>query len=166
MESPQGTDPTLEYEMLETSDRPEVQDLKALRDMVSELDGNIWQTEKIQAIMQTFKNSLTTNAIYNDIVDIPSRIDDNPIINFAPAIILRKRNRRDFINFYDEIIKQINEDSTIPDGIHRIVDIVENNSDNNGHKGEVHIDNDNELTIKPFEEYIDDDGFVRYRKPE
>jgi hypothetical protein len=95
--------------MLETSDRPGVSDLQAIVQMVDELNGNPWDGPALEAIFKSFSNGISTKSLYENSVTKPSLISEAPQLHFAPSLILRRRTRRTFVDYYQGIIDQIME---------------------------------------------------------
>ena len=120
-----GPQPKLEIDMLETSDRPGVSDLQAIIQMVDELNGNPWDGPALEAIFKSFANGISTESIYENSITKPTQISNAPQLHFAPSLILRRRTRRTFVDYYQGIIDQIMENSKIPESVRRLVEIVE-----------------------------------------
>jgi very-short-patch-repair endonuclease len=120
-----GPQPKLETDMLETSDRPEVTDLQAIMQMVDELSDEPWDGKTIEAILKSFANGISTESQYQNNIERPSKILDSPQLNFAPTLILRKRTRRTFVDYYQQICGQLAEGTELPESVRRLVEIVE-----------------------------------------
>ena len=123
-----GPQPKLEIDMLETSDRPGVSDLQAIVQMVDELNGNPWDGPALEAILKSFANGISTQSLYENSITKPAQISDAPQIHFAPSLILRRRTRRTFVDYYQGIIDQLMENSKIPESVRRLVEIVEDDA--------------------------------------
>lgn len=120
-----GSEPTLEYDMLEPDDLPNSTDLSAIKGDVAELDGNPWERTVLEKILRGFANAIPSPGEFSATLDHSATIASRPVIQLAPALILRRRTHRSFEEFYAQIIKQVTEGGEIPENIHRIVDIVE-----------------------------------------
>ena len=120
-----GAQPMIECSMLETSDRPNPTDLTNIENDVIAMDGDPWDGMGIECVLKGFANSLPIAGEYFPILDHGAGVSPKPIIRLAPALILRKRTRRTFEDFYRLIIDQIKEGEAIPENIRRIIDIVD-----------------------------------------
>jgi very-short-patch-repair endonuclease len=117
--------PMLEYEMLETDDRPEVNDLQAIQKMVKEINGDIWCRTKTDSVFSALSNTLTNDSQYFPNLMPETARDCKPNISYAPALILRKRTTRTFSHFFDQIIGQLSAGGNVPNAVKRIVEIVD-----------------------------------------
>ncbi|MBT3192547.1 MAG: hypothetical protein HN341_08325, partial [Verrucomicrobia bacterium] len=121
----EGPQPLLDTDMLETEDRPAVTDLQAIQAMVVDLDGEPWHGPSLEAALKSFANGISTQSVYDRSLERPARITEHPSLHLAPALLLRKRTRRSFVDFYKKIIEQLEEGVAVPDSVRRLVDIVE-----------------------------------------
>jgi len=120
-----GPQPKLEIDMLETDDRPIVKDQQAIQEMVDELNGEPWDGPALEAILKSLANGISTESSFDRSILKPSYISDKPQMSFSPSLILRKRTRRSFVDFYRIIAEKIAEEEVVPDGIRSLVSIVE-----------------------------------------
>ncbi|MHA2251502.1 MAG: AAA domain-containing protein [Candidatus Kariarchaeaceae archaeon] len=119
-----GPQPKLEIDMLEADDRPVVKDQQAIQEMVDGLNGEPWDSPALEAILKSLANCISTESSFDRSILKPSYISDKPQISFSPLLILRKRTRRSFVDFYRFIAEQIAEDEVVPEGIRGLVSIV------------------------------------------
>jgi len=120
-----GPQPRLEIDMLESDDRPSVTDQQAIEEMAAELDGGPWNPSVLEAILKALANGISTESRYENDISRPAQISNVPQLHFAPLLILRKRTRRTFVDFYHRILEQLQENGDVPDGVRRLVEIVE-----------------------------------------
>ena len=120
-----GPQPTLECEMLDTADRPEVAGMTALDEAVNELDGNPWEGPELEAALRMFANEISTQSRYEARLDHVSGHEPTPVLSLSPAIILRRRTRRTFVSFYEQMIEQLQSGGEVPDNVRRVVEIIE-----------------------------------------
>jgi len=120
-----GQPPVIECGMLETSDRPNPSDLTEIEKDVVSLDGDPWERAHLEAVLKGFVNSLSFAGDYVSTLEKSGALSERPNIKLAPALILRKRTRRTFEDFYRQIIEQISKGETVPENVRRIVEIVE-----------------------------------------
>ncbi len=122
-----GPQPALECEMLDTSDRPEVAGMAALDEAVKELDGDPWKGPELEATLRMLTNELSTQSRYESTLDRATGNTATPIVSLSPAVILRRRTRRTFVSFYEQMIEQVQSGGEVPDNVRRVVEIVEDN---------------------------------------
>ena len=120
-----GPQPILECSMLETTDRPNPSDLTSIENDAISLDGDPWDAVGLERVFRGFANSLPIAGDYAPSLEHAGGISEKPVVRLAPALILRKRTRRSFEDFYRQIIEQIKDGEEIPENIRRIIDIVD-----------------------------------------
>ncbi|MDH4080944.1 MAG: AAA domain-containing protein [Nitrospira sp.] len=120
-----GPQPMLECSMLETSDRPNPTDLTAIEDDAIALDGDPWTAIGLERALRGFANALPITGDYTLSLEHSGEAFQKPIVKLAPALILRKRTRRTFEDFYGQIIDQIEKGEEIPENIRRIIEVID-----------------------------------------
>jgi len=120
-----GPQPRLECSMLETTDRPNPTDLTDIENDAIALDGDPWGDVGLECVLRGFANSLPITGDYAPSFEHGGGASEKPIVRLAPALILRKRTRRTYEDFYHQIIDQIKEGEEIPENIRRIIEIVD-----------------------------------------
>lgn len=124
-----GPKPTFECEMLETSDRPGVSDNEAIVAAVNELDGDPWAGPQMEAALKIVANTLPTpegsTGRYDPALENRPPPIAAPIVSLSPAVILRRRTRRTFVSFYEQMIEQLQAGGEVPDNVRRVVQIIE-----------------------------------------
>lgn len=120
-----GPQPMLECSMLETSDRPNPTDLTNIENDTVSLDDDPWNNARLELVLRGFANSLPITGDYALSFEHAGGASEKPVVRLAPALILRKRTRRTFEDFYRQIIDQIKDGGEIPENIRRIIDIVD-----------------------------------------
>jgi very-short-patch-repair endonuclease len=120
-----GPQPMLECSMLEISDRPNPTDLTGIEEDAIALDGDPWDTLGLERVLRGFANALPTTGDYALSFEHAGEASEKPRVRLAPAVILRKRTRRTFEDFYRQIIEQIQEGEEIPENIRRIIDVID-----------------------------------------
>ena len=120
-----GPQPALECEMLDTSDRPEVVGMTALDDAVKELDGDPWEGPQLEATLRMLANELSTQSRYDSTLERVAGYAPTPVVGLSPAVILRRRTRRTFVSFYEQMLDQVQAGGEVPDNVRRVVEVVE-----------------------------------------
>lgn len=147
--SVEGPLPRLEIDMLENDDRPSVKDQQCIQVMVDELEGEPWDGPGIESVLKSLANGISTRSSYDRSILKPSNISDAPQLHFSPILILRKRTRRSFVDFYGKIIEQLENGSEVPDNVRGLVGIVTSEGQPEEREPHTHppatIGNDNEL---------------------
>ena len=70
-------------------------------------------------------HAASSRGIYNEAQFPPDRAQSDPLIHFAPALLLRRRTERSYLRAFEEIIRQITEGAPIPSGVGRFVTVTE-----------------------------------------
>jgi len=138
--SVEGPQPKLEIDMLENDDRPSIKDQQAIQEMVYELDGEPWDPIPLEAILKSLANGISTKSRYDRSITRPSHISEVPQIHFSPILILRKRTRRSFVDYYNKILEQLEQGNEVPDNVRGLVELIEN---------EPHVEENNSQTQSP-----------------
>lgn len=120
-----GPQPNLELEMLETADRPPATDFTALEDRLS----NVTSPNKLSPVLKTLANVLSTEGQFHDTNSKIDKCTTRPLVSPSPALILRRRNRRTFVSFYERILEELGSDGRVPENIRRILEVVEGEGD-------------------------------------
>lgn len=111
--SAEGARPTLEQDMLEPEERPEFKELRAIEELINEMGDSIWGNDRIHTVLKSWIHTIPNSNEYNDSIIRQQEVTGTPQVNFAPAIILRKRTERSLVRVFKEICDQL-QDSNIP----------------------------------------------------
>lgn len=117
----EGAKPSLEYDMLEPDERPNPSDEKAILDQIASIGDALWDGVQIHDALKSWINTVSSNGEYDKSLE-PSKIfGEAPLINFSPAIILRRRTERSLLRFYQEIVTKLENGEEIPPAIQWLV---------------------------------------------
>ncbi|MGO9116639.1 MAG: AAA domain-containing protein [Desulfomonilaceae bacterium] len=124
----EGAQVRLEFDMLDPEDHP--QNSKELsEDTIKALGDNPWERSAVDLLLKAIANSLPARGdgeYYSDglkpIDQIPS---ERPVVEFAPALILRKRSLRSLERVLIRIKEQVSLDRKIPHGFLALCESVE-----------------------------------------
>lgn len=119
----EGATPTLEQDMLEPNRRPESEIQKQLERQAEILTNNMWRTSSVKKLLRAYANALRADARYEDSTEPISRIPTEPLVQFAPALILRKRGERTFQHAFRSIKESLEDGVDIPAGIELLLQI-------------------------------------------
>ena len=75
----------------------------------------------MKPLLERLVHGINASATYTD-EDSISRIGEDIVVGWAPAFVLRRRSRRDWIEVFERIAKQIDTTGEVPDGIAGLVD--------------------------------------------
>ena len=123
--STEGTNYSLEQDMLELPERPQGPQRKIIEGLFSELSEDFWNENKICELLETYVKAISARGHFSSAMDKPTGATEDPKLSFAPAIILRKRSERAFEVLFDTIINQLEEGQEIPLGVERLVNIID-----------------------------------------
>ena len=101
-----------------------------------ELADSFGDEDKIGKILESYVRAISSRGVYDNVVDPPERNSKEPIVHFAPSIILRPRTDRHFVRLFDEIISQLDDGQEIPVGVQRLVDIIDDETSSKSTEGE------------------------------
>lgn len=114
--SADGDQVEVEFDMLDTADLPP--DSQKLKEEGRRLRDNLWDRAAVDGLLSAIANSLSDGGqgeYFADHIKPSSDIDNKPIVEYAPALILRKRSMRGLEELLSEIRKQIEAGGTIPE---------------------------------------------------
>ena len=120
-----GPEPHIEIDFLETADRPTPNDLEGLEELRVDLGDHVWNPAALEPLLRGFVNSVSTEGSYVGSLSRPERIEERPALHLCPTLILRKRTRRTYVDFYDRILQQVGQSESVPESVRRLVEIVE-----------------------------------------
>jgi very-short-patch-repair endonuclease len=140
-----------ELDMLDVEDQP-MRAEETAKALLSEAADDPWQKGCIDGVLNTLVHSLNSQGEYWDALDTKSiRASEKPIVEYAPALILRKRSAKGLTDILKRIKEQIEQGIDIP---REFADLAEINS--NSGRG---------LTDTPQKSNATFDGEVYFPKP-
>ena len=96
-------------DMLPPDVRPDISNYEVTKALLDDLGEDIWDQPRMFSILSKWATVLHPDAQFSDDKESPPLNLSKPRINFAPAIILRKRNLYGVKKFYSELVKKIKE---------------------------------------------------------
>jgi very-short-patch-repair endonuclease len=114
--SADGDQVEVEFDMLDTRDLPS--DSQKLKEEGRRLRDNLWDRAAVDGLLSAIANSLSDDGqgeYFADQIKPSSNIGSKPIVEYAPALILRKRSMRGLEELLSEIRKQIEAGEAIPE---------------------------------------------------
>ena len=130
----QGAKLRPELDMLDIEEQPsDAKEIAKSRLDVAEDDP--WETSCVEGALKALVNLIDSQGKYND--TLKTNNDDataQPIVEYAPALILRERSATDLIDTLRRIKKQIENNEPIPDGFAALADIYPEDEPNLGNE--------------------------------
>ena len=108
----QGAELSLEMNMLQETEKPKPEDCDKINSQLSDLSNNFWVEEDFYDNLKSWLNSYDPNGQFFKNFEKPET-ESFTTLNISPAIILRKRNEKEFIKFYDSVVKDMEEKEKI-----------------------------------------------------
>ncbi len=121
----EGARPTLEQDMLEPQERPDVVEQRAIEQQVEEFGDNFWDGVQLQSALRSWIHAVSPQGAFDETLAPPIEVSAKPRIHLAPAVILRKRTERSLIRIIQEITQQLRDGQPIPVGVRRLVTILD-----------------------------------------
>jgi very-short-patch-repair endonuclease len=115
--APEGVKLHLETDMIEQGYLPPLDQLKEIEVLLDSSRESPWDKAGIEKILKSFIYSLSAQGIYSDSIRPPDDVGKEPVVTFAPAIILRTRTQRSQVQCLEKIIEEVSGGGAIPSGI-------------------------------------------------
>ncbi len=120
----EGARPTLELDMLDPQHRPDPQELRAIEETVQQIGDSLWAPGPLDGLLKSWAHSASAEGEYRPSLK-PRRPGPAPVVQFAPALILRRRTERSFIRAFQRIIEKLEKGDPVPEGVARFISISE-----------------------------------------
>ena len=101
-----------ELDMLDIEQQPVQAEQRSKHYLVSARD-DPWQKAVIDGVLQGLVNSLAPESRYDDLIEAKNTASKNPVVEYSPALILRKRPSKNLT----EVLKKIKEQIEFAGGI-------------------------------------------------
>ncbi len=121
----EGARPTLEQDMIEPQDRPSPEELGRMAQLLEDVGDDIFADPAIPQCLRAWVAAVSPDGVYEDELGPAVGVTDHPVVRFAPALILRRRMERSLVQALDTIVRQLQQGAYVPDGVRRLVDVVE-----------------------------------------
>ncbi|MGH7427066.1 MAG: AAA domain-containing protein [Candidatus Methylomirabilaceae bacterium] len=130
----EGAKAHIEQDMLDPTFRPDAQELRALETQIGEVGDQVWDPISIDSILAAWVHSVSPRGVYSNALSLPERALTDPQVHLAPALILRKRTERSYVNAFEEIIRQLKGGAPIPLGVSQFVTVTEDRDADRRHE--------------------------------
>lgn len=104
----------IEDDMLEADHRIGREQYESLQQQLDAIDSGTWDEGLMHRALRYLSQSLSPNSIWSSGISVSEPHPSNPVISFAPAIILRKRTQSGMIRAYETIERQIEFEQEVP----------------------------------------------------
>ena len=121
----EGARPSLEQDMLDPQHRPDPQLLRSIEETLEQIGDSIWSGGPLDGLLKSWVNSTSADGEYSAALERPASAGNNPVVHFAPALILRQRTERSFIRAFEDIITQLEAGEPVPAGVTRFISVSE-----------------------------------------
>jgi len=152
--NPDGANLRPELDMLDVEEQPARAEDSAKNGLMQAED-DPWDKDCVEGVLRALVHSMNTRGEYHDRLEpeLP-QYSEKPIVEYSPAIILRKRSIRGLTEVLKRIKERIEEDGIIPPEFRDIAEITSDENDDFSEEDDVtDIDFDAEVYFpKPFNE--------------
>lgn len=142
---PEGARPMLEQDMLDPGDQPPRTLGDQIQRTLTEIgDADIWDPLLIGPQLTSWVHSVHVEGAYEP-AQTESAAGAMPQVTLAPALILRRRTERSWLNLLRNIAEQLDQSGEpVPFGVRQIVEIVEDSAEFEDAAGGVSVGGDPE----------------------
>lgn len=112
---------TLELDMLDPAVIPDPQRISEIREAARSLAAHPLDRDEASVLGRRLVHSLDPDGQYLDDDHAPA-IGVQPMVAYAPAIILRKRSQQGLVHVFEAIASQIREAGEVPEGVLPLID--------------------------------------------
>ena len=117
-----------ELEMLDAQELPPNAEKMAIKGLAESDDP--WEKNIVDGVLRAFVNSLDTKGAYDDSLDAPDiKFPKNPVVVYAPALILRKRSAKGLTDTLKSIKDRIENGDDIPNEFRGLAEIPHQHAD-------------------------------------
>ncbi|CAM4197005.1 AAA domain-containing protein [Deinococcus marmoris] len=115
-----GARTALEQDMLDADDRASPQLQQAIEVALAEGGEDLWSGESLPPLLESWVNAAGAQGVYEDDLKPPRGVGGDPVVHWAPALILRKRGERSLTAAYEQLIGQVSLDN-LPESTRRFM---------------------------------------------
>ncbi len=121
----EGAKPVLEQDMLEAVEQPDLAEQRAIAGQLERLGDYVWQENVLGSLLSAWVHAVSPQGRYERDSDPIIEIAEDPVVHFAPALILRRRTERSLIRMFQDIIELLEDGTAVPSGVRRLVEVVD-----------------------------------------
>ncbi len=118
----------LEVDMIDSSGRPDGEWIAGIREASEEYEAHVLDTGELDPLLQRFANVLSPDAVYESEKE-RGAARNNPVVTFAPALVLRRRTNAGLVHVFETIENQLADSGSVPLGVMQLIGVVEADED-------------------------------------
>ena len=118
-----GTKLRVELDMIEVELQPAGAEKVAMEGLTSATD-DPWDKAHVEPVLMSLVHSINSNGEYIDSLQAKTMSSEKPVVEYAPALILRKRSARGLTKALNQIKETVSSGQNIPDGFASLAEIV------------------------------------------
>ena len=123
----------IEDDMLEAELRPDRTYYDIAESQLNEIGDDIWDKPQMHTMLKTWVGALNPNSQWSDSLIAWESTTDDPVMSFAPALIMRKRTQIGMARTYDRLIEQLSHNNAkVPKLWHGLIEDVEDSGNDIG----------------------------------
>jgi very-short-patch-repair endonuclease/transcription elongation GreA/GreB family factor len=125
---PEASIPSLEQDMLDHEDRVRTDVRDRIHDLLEDAVGQLWSTEGVVRALHAWVNAAGVGVAFDPGL-APQAVRDQARVTFAPALILRQRGEKSFLNALNRIKETITATGEVPEGLAQLLTSTTPDSD-------------------------------------
>ncbi len=102
-----GAQLRIEDDMLEAELRPERGHYDSVADQLNVIGDDVWDHANMHRALRSWAEALHPDSQWTKSLKPSADVDGRPMVSFAPALILRKRNQIGMVRVYDALIQRL-----------------------------------------------------------
>ena len=119
----EGANLRVEDDMLEAELRPDRSNYDAVEAQLEEVGDAIWDKSLIHAPLKTWAGALSPDTVWSEGLSAKPSTGNDPVVSFAPALILRKRLQTGMVRIYEKLIQNLEDEAgEVPRGWGELTD--------------------------------------------
>lgn len=126
-----GAQLRIEDDMLEAELRPERMHYASVADLLSAIGNDVWDRASMHTALKSWAGALHADSQWSANLKPDTDGEGRPVVSFAPALILRKRNQAGMVRIYDAMINRLSniDNNNIPPGWRGLIDDEDDHDD-------------------------------------
>src|SRR5215469_4065781 len=120
-----GARPALEQDMLEPGERPPRSVLDEIAADLAAVGDDVFADPAVASAVRRWAHGASASGVFAESLRPRRDAGDDPTVNLAPAVILRRRSDRSIVQALTSISEQLRSGVAIPEGVRRLVDLAE-----------------------------------------
>ncbi len=119
----EGAQLRIEDDMLEAELRPERSHYASVGEQLSAIGDDVWDKASMHTALKSWAGALNADSQWSANLKPGTDSEGEPVISFAPALILRLRSQVGMVRIYDTLIQRLSRNAEeVPPGWHGLVE--------------------------------------------